>query len=199
MRITQKIFGWFNNQTIVNNNLVVNEQYLSMLLSLPNNPSDINHIVLSLYNSIADDTTVTNKRSVPPEIEEKINYNNVLVYKPLIESNFSENGFFLDEAYNALDYETPGRRKLFLSYINTQYLLVLGQIMNEKDIKEKMLAIESNADTIITKIIDILLIRISKNSSLIEHLSQESITNCVISIVCHAFVDCKVLENPNSQ
>jgi len=199
MGITQKIFGWFNNQTIVNNNLVVDEQFLSMLLSMPNNPSDINQIVLSLYNSITEDTTIISKRNVPPEIEEKINYNNVIVYKPLIESNFSENGFFLDEAYNSLDYETPGRRKLFLSYINTQYLIVLGQIMNEKGVKEKMFVIENNADTIITKIINILLIRISKNSNLIENLSSESITNCVLSIVCHAFVDCKVLENPNNQ
>ena len=199
MGSTQKTFGWHNNQTVVNNNIVVEETYLRHLLTFQNNPSDVNQIVLSLFNAISEEAPTIEKRSLPPEIEEKISFNNVIAYKPLIETNFSENGFYLDAAYEALDTDTPGRRKLFLSYINTQYLLVLGELLKENSGQDKMKVIANKSDTILTKMIDILLMRLANNVNMIEHLSHENITNCVIAIISHAFVDCKVLENPNNQ
>ena len=199
MGIKQIIFGWFNNQTVVNNNIVVDENYLKHLLTFQNNPSDINHVVLSLFNAITEDSSNNDKRNLPPDIDEKINFNNVISYRLTIENNFSENGFFLDSAYEALDSDTPGRRKLFLSYINTQYLLVLGDFIKQNPDQDKMQVIAYNSDTILTKMIDVMLLRLSNDVSMIEHLSQENITNCVIAIVCHAFVDCKVLENTYNQ
>jgi hypothetical protein len=198
MSIIQRIFGFLNTQTIVNNKIVVDEKYLRHLLTFPNNPSDVNQIVLSLYNSISGKYESVGKRNIPPEIEEKISFNNVLSFRALIETNFSENGFYLDSAYEALDSDTPGRRKLFLGFINQLYLSILGDHVKKNPDLDKLTVIRANADTVLVEVINSLLIRISNNSKSIEHISSESIENIVIAIVCHAFVDCKVLENPNS-
>ncbi len=199
MSIIQRIFGFWNNQTIHNNNIIVDKKYLNHLLKFQNNPSDVNHIVLSLYNAITEDKILSGKRILPPKIEEKISFNNVIVYKALIETNFSENGFYLDSAYDALDYDTPGRKKIFLGYINTLYLSILGEHLKNNSTSDKLDVIRKNADNIIIEVINSLLVRIANNSKSIEHISSESVEYNVIAIVCHAFVDCKVLENPNSK
>lgn len=199
MSIIQKIFGFLNNQTIINNKIVVDEKYLRHLLTFQNNPSDVNQIVLTLYNAISEDNANFDKRNLPPEIEEKISFNNVISYKALIETNFSENGFYLDSAYEALDSDTPGRKKLFLGFINQLYLSILGEHIKKNSQLDKLTVIRANADTILVEVINSLLIRISNNVKSIEHISSESIENIVIAIVCHAFVDCKVLENPNNK
>jgi hypothetical protein len=198
MSTSQTIFGWLNNQKVVNNNIVVDEEYLRYLLNFQNNPSDINQVVLSLYNAIIEDETENERRALPPEIEAKISHNNVVAYKLMIENNYSESGFYLDSAYEALDSDTPGRRKIFMRYINSQYLMLLGDYLKDYPATTKMEVINKNADSILTKMVNLLLLRTVSNTSLITHLSQEAITNCVLSIVCHAFVDCKVLENPNN-
>lgn len=195
--IIQRIFGFLNSQTIVNNNIVVDEKYLGSLLNFQNNPSDVNQIVLSLYNAISGDQELFEKRALPPTIDEKINFNNVIIYRPLIETNFSENGFYLDSAYDSLDFDTPGRKKIFLNFINTLYLATLGKYLKENIGVDKLEVIRNNSDNIIVEIINTLLLRISNNQNSIEHISSESIEYNVIAIVCHAFVDCKVLENPN--
>jgi hypothetical protein len=199
MGIEQKIFGFLNSQKIENNNIVVDEKYLRHLLTFENNPSDVNHVVLTLFNTINEDDNASEKRNLPPEIEEKINFNNVVVYRPLIENNYSENGFYLDTAYEALDSDTPGRRKTFLRYLNFLYLTVLGEHLKKQAPLGKLEIIRANADNIIVEVINSLLLRIASNRRAIEHISSESIEYNVIAIVCHAFVDCKVLENPNNQ
>lgn len=199
MDIKQKIFGFLNSQKIENNNIVVDEKYLRHLLTFENNPSDVNHVVLTLFNTINEVDNATEKRNLPPEIEEKINFNNVVAYRPLIENNYSENGFYLDTAYEALDSDTPGRRKTFMRYLNLLYLTVLGEHLKKQAPLGKLEIIRANADNIIVEIINSLLLRIASNGKAIEHISSESIEYNVIAIVCHAFVDCKVLENPNNQ
>jgi len=199
MNIVQRIFGFLNSQTVVNNNITVDEKYLSHLLKFQNNPSDVNQIVLSLYNAITSDASSTESRALPPEIEEKINFNNVVTYRPLIETNFSENGFYLDSAYESLDFDTPGRKKIFLGFINSLYLTTLGEYLMKSPAIDKLEVIRNNADNIIVKVINTLLLRIANNSNTIEHISSESVEYNVIAIVCHAFVDCKVLENPNKK
>lgn len=199
MKIIQRIFGFLNNQSIENNTIVVDEKYLKQLLKFQNNPSDVNQVVLSLYNAIIGDTTTNEKRALPPEIEEKISYNNVVVYKPLIETNFSENGYYLDSAYEALDYDTPGRKKIFLGYINSLYLAILGEHLKKNATLDKIEIIRNNSDNILVEVINTMLLKIANNPQTIEHISSESIEYNVIAIVCHAFVDCKVLENPNNK
>jgi hypothetical protein len=198
MNIVQRVFGILNKQTVVNNNIVLDDKYLKQLLKFENNPSDVNQVVLSLYNVILEDVVINEKRNMPPEIQDKLNHNNVVSYKPLIETHYSENGYYLDAAYEALDSDTPGRKKAFLNYINSIYQLILGNYLKNNPGIERLELIRANADNIIIEVVNNLLIRIANHPKSIEHISSESIEYNIIAIVCHAFVDCKVLENPNN-
>ncbi|MCL9805706.1 hypothetical protein NAT51_09240 [Flavobacterium amniphilum] len=196
MENNQTIFGFGNKQEITQ--LIVDDKYLNRLISLPNNPADLNKLVLHIYNDIVDNENQFEKRSLPPDIDDKLDFNNVLTYRFLIESNYSENAYYLENAYESLNSETPGRKKVFLNYINSLYLQALGGLLKENPKMKKMEIINQFADTIISNVISSLLISISTNTKDIAHLSAESINLNVFTIVCHAFVDCKVLENPNN-
>jgi hypothetical protein len=195
---TQGIIGFNNNQTIINTNIIVDDKYIASLLVFQNNPSVVNQVILLLYNSLAERDVVDNKLNLPPLIEQKIDFNNVLTYKELIKVIYSENGFFIDSAYDALDTETPGRKKVFLKFINSLYLIELGELGAEQPTLTKIELIRKNADRIITNVVNRLLLRAATNPKDIQHIPHESIEFNIIAIVIHAFVDCKVLENPNS-
>jgi hypothetical protein len=199
MDIKQKIFGFLNSQKFENNNIIVDEKYIRQLLNYENNPSDVNQVVLILFNTIKEDDNNVYRKNLPPGIEEKIIFNNVVSNRPLIEICYSENGFYLDTAYEALDSDTPGRRKLFMRYLNLLYLKILGAYLKNNTSLDKIETIRENADNILVEIINSLLLKIANNTKAIEHISSESIEYNVIAIVCHAFVDCKILENPNNQ
>lgn len=193
---SQKIVGFGNKQEITQ--IIVDERYVNQLIALPNNPSDLNRLVLHIYDGILGNDSQYEKRSLPPDIEQKLEFNNVNTYRFLIESNYSENAFYLENAYQALDSEIPGRKKVFLNYINFLYLESLGNIAKENKGMTKMEIINTYADTIISNVISSLMIKVSTNTNEIKHLSSESINYNIVTIVCHAFVDCKVLENPNN-
>jgi hypothetical protein len=192
----QSIFGFNNKQEITQ--LIVDDKYIHRLISLPNNPADLNKLVLHIYNGIVDNENQYERRNLPPDIDEKLDFNNVLTYRFLIESNYSENAYYLENAYDSLNSETPGRKKVFLNYINSLYLQVLGDLIKKNQGMKRMEIVNQFADTIISDVISSLLISIASNTKEISHLSSESVNLNVFTIVCHAFVDCKVLENPNS-
>lgn len=192
----QLIFGFGNDQSITQ--YIVDEKFFNQLLTFPNNPADLNELVLHIYEGIVDNDSQYEKRSLPPEIDEKLHFNNVSTYRFLIESNYSENAYYLEKAYEALDVESPGRKRVFLNYINSLYLMSLGDLLGENPGLSKMEIIRKDADAIISKVISALALKLSANTKGIEHLSSESINLNIFTIVCHAFVDCKVLENPNN-
>ncbi len=198
--ITQTTFGFLNNQTIIENAVVVDDKYLQRLLSLPNNPSDTNAVVLALFLAIEENSDLYEKKLLPPEIEKKIEFNNLELYREHIEENYCENAFFIDSAYDALDSDTPGRKNRFLKYINSCYKTIVGNHLKSAGSGVvRMDVIRANADSIFTQVVNNLLLKIASNSNTIGHLSSENIELNVIALVCHAFVDCKVLENPNQR
>lgn len=193
---SQSVFGFNNKQEITQ--IVVDDKYIQQLILLPNNPNDLNKLVLLIYNGITDNDSQYERRSLPPDIDEKLNFNNVLTYRFLVESNYSENAYYLENAYASLNTETPGQKKVFLNYINSIYLKVLGDLFQDNSTMSKKELINKFADTIISNVISSLLISIGANNKDVSHLSGESINLNIFTIVCHAFVDCKVLENPNN-
>lgn len=197
MTLKQSSFGFGNSQKIENTTYVVDPEYLKHLLKFENSPSDLNQVVLALFGAMDVGTDQQDPRALPPEIAEKIKFNNVTVFKLIIEENFSENGFFLDNAFNALDSDTPGRKQAFMKFIRNQYLLILGKYQKEHQCSSPVETAQKFADEVITDITQELLLRIAGNAKALGHISKENIELIVLTIVCHAFVDCKVLENPN--
>ncbi|MGG7468314.1 hypothetical protein [Chryseobacterium arthrosphaerae] len=177
-------------------NLTVDEKYLNEILTMSNHPSVLNMVVLELFNNINDDNFRIDLKTYPhPEVENKILYNNITKYRFKIETLYSENAFFIEEAYNSLDYESPGNKKLLLNYLNSIYLEVLGSISNDvTKTKIEIIKENNNGDSIIEQIISRLLVSVS---SLFGSVSKESLILSITIIVYHAFVECKILENPN--
>ena len=194
MNNSQKAIGFGNSQNITN--IVFDENYLQHLLQFTNNPSDVNLVVLTLYDSIVKSEDIQVSRNPPPEIDIKISHNNVVTFKDVILTNYSENGYFLEVAYKALDSEVPGRKTYFLKYINNLYNQEVGALIKENSNLSKIEVVRLHSDNIISKLIIILLSKIATNNKQVAHLSRETIELNVVIIICHAFVDCKILENP---
>ncbi len=190
----QSSFGFGNYQSITN--LVVDEKYLQEILIMANHPSILNKVVLELFNNINDrNFDVDISLTEHPDVENKILHNNIKKYRFKIEALYSENAFFIENAYNVLDYETPGNKKLLLDYLNSIYLETLGEIGNDsKKTKIEIIQEDANGDLIIEHIINKLLISVS---SLFNEIAKEQLVLSITIIVYHAFVECKILENPN--
>ena len=72
-------------------------------------------------------------------------------------------------------------------------------LSNDTSGRSRIEVIRENSDRIFSDVIKSLLMRVALNSTSINHLSSENIELNIIALVCHAFVDCRVLENPNKK
>lgn len=134
--------------------------------------------------------------NIPFEIENKIDYNNVKKYKVILE----EYGTYLTpvETYlNWMDENTPWRKNKLLKKIRLLYLDILfnlnkGWISNIDFIKK-----DNNSDLIIDEIKSLIF---SKYNTFNNNntISQEDLEISIIVILCKAFTECKILENPNN-
>lgn len=177
-------------------NLVVEEKYLSEILTMSNHPSVLNMVILALFDNISKVKFNLDINTYPhPDVENKILHNNIKRYRFKIESLYSENAFYIDGAYESLDSESPGNKKLLLDYLNAIYLEVLGEISDDlSKTKIEIIKENNNGDSIIEKIINRLLVSVS---SLFNSVAKEQLILSITIIVYHAFVECKILENPN--
>ena len=171
------------NDVIVNNYPYLQQKlpnYLSLVIGrlekvLDNNPPSLNS--LELY-----------------EINEKIIHNKVIVYKEVIE-NYGNYGAIVDSIYETLDDGKPNAKSRFLRSINVKYIKLVGELISQNEGKEKQELICIFADSIIEKIIDILRVDFMGSANG-DSIMGEDLDICLVIIVCKAFIDCKILENP---
>ncbi len=188
--------GFGNQQHLNLTTINVDEKYLNEILTMSNHPSILNKVILTLFDNINNENFKVDLETYPhPDVENKILHNNIKKYRFKIESLYSENAFFIETAYESLDSESPGNKKLLLDYLNSIYLEILGSISDDhRKTKIEIIKENNNGDSIIEQIINKLLISIS---SLFDSVAKEQLILSVTIIVYHAFVECKILENPN--
>lgn len=194
MSNTQKAIGSGINQTI--NTIVVDEKYISEILSLSNHPSHLNQVILSLFESIKtiDISNGVNNLS-HPRVNDKIAHNNIKKYRFKIEAIYSENCFIIESAYENLDSYNPGNKKILLDYINSLYLEILGEISSDvSKSKIEIINENDNGDLILEKVLNKLILSVF---NLHNDIPKENLVLSLTIIVYHAFVECKILENPN--
>lgn len=177
-------------------NLTVDEKYLKEILTMSNHPSVLNMVILALFNNINNEKFKIDLNIDPhPDVENKILHNNIKKYRFQIEDLYSENAFFIEDAYTSLDSESPGNKKLLLDYLNSIYLEILGGISDDLNkTKIEIIKENNNGDSIIEQIINRLLVSVS---SLFGSVAKEQLILSITIVVYHAFVECKILENPN--
>ncbi|WP_061249765.1 ABC-three component system protein [Leptospira alstonii] len=126
-------------------------------------------------------------------ITEKIEYNSVIEYKPVIEELKIYQGK-LNIIYNEIEANGSNKKHCLLLNIRNTYLKVKGQFLKKNQGQSELQVIRDNSDAIIKTIENTLYEEIDKSNNINQN--QETI-KCGISIVLiDAFIRCKVLEEP---
>ena len=147
----------------------------------------INHISsISLDN--VDILTSTNIYSPG----KKIDYNKVIVYKPILEQYKVYHGK-LNKIYSEIEKQGSFKKELLLQNIHKLYLKAKGEILGEDSTIEK---IRENADKLIELVENFLWKLFEKSPNAKEDIPFEAVNIGMKIIIVDAFVRCKILEEP---
>jgi hypothetical protein len=143
--------------------------------------SALNDIIKLIGNKLFD-TQVSDVQTVPNP-QEKIQYNNIIRYKPIIEEYKVYQGK-LNKLYEEIEKAGSTRKEFLLLNIKNIYL-------EEKATFDTIDKIRANADNIIDKIKD-------KLWKLVENtdLDREVIEVALTILIVDAFMRCNILEEP---
>lgn len=130
------------------------------------------------------------------KMNEKLEYNSVVEYKPIIEE-FSSYYYMCDNYLNIYDDSNIRGKTKILRWVHMSYLRAKGKVLSEnRGTGEKEIdIIRRNSDRIIhivsDKIYDIVV-----NSKGIEKIDIEDIELGIACFTCYCFMECKILEKP---
>jgi hypothetical protein len=154
---------------------------------LTRNPSALNIIVGFVGNRIFDDR-ITEEPTHAPDTADKILYNNVVLFKPVIEEYAVYQGK-LNKLYEEIEKQGSTKKEFVLQNIKSIYLKEKGKY---KDLEE----IKANADIIIENVENELWKIIENSSNPISDLPIEAIKIGLLIIMVDAFMRCNILEEP---
>ncbi|EES6292708.1 TPA: hypothetical protein SI670_003960 [Escherichia coli] len=166
-------------------------------------------IFMDLVGILVDTNVIdsrTNNDYEPYDIENKIDFNDVIKHRERIE------GFYLyssmiDKAYETLNESMPTAKETALKNINSRYLDCRGNLLlqhreaykrckNAQERNDLMIQlVREFADWIIDCVIEHI-IKKCQNSLMAINYTSEDIEFHASFIVYHAFVECKILEKP---
>ena len=146
----------------------------------------INQIGSSLLNSEFE-----NIDKKAPNTEEKIHYNNLITYKPIIEEYSIFQGK-LNSIYEEIEKQGSSRKSILLQNIKSLYLKEKGKYHSIEVIREHADLIFENVENEIWRILDL-------SSNLSPNLPIESIRIGILIVMVDAFMRCKILEEPIKQ
>jgi len=149
-------------------------------------PSALNNIIMLLGRKIYE-TPTTNDTMNAPDSENKISYNNIIRYKPIIKSYVAYQGK-LNKIYGEIEEQGSYHKETILKNINTLYLREKGKYQTFEEIK-------TNADIIIENIEKKLWEIVNTSSNEID-LDYETIALSILVILVDAFMRCNILEEP---
>ncbi len=183
----QSISGNNNNlagrDVNINNNFIDNIQKKSAIIA---------KVIAMLSSKMVNNVLETIDASVTPAIEEKIEYNNLVKYKPFIEKYVSYGGI-IESICNGLDVDKPNSKTRMFEYIHSLYLLERGELYLKN--AESVDVVKNNSDYIIDHIY--LKLRSSLNECLgLDGIEEEDIHLGVTVLIVLAFIECKILERP---
>ena len=182
--IKQNIVGDHNKQTIIKNyhNHVGN---ISTLLGE----------ILPEISKIVHNRKEKENDIIPYNIEEKVQYNNISSPLKEIIEDFGQYEQKINTIYDEHENHNPGFKTKILQYFKIKYIFKKDELLiNYKD-KNSMQVIQSNSNKITHEIFYEFLENL-KNANNIS-ISMEELQSCALTIVCHAFINCKILEKPN--
>ncbi|KTD65344.1 ABC-three component system protein [Legionella spiritensis] len=130
----------------------------------------------------------------PYSVKDKIEYNNIKSFKEILQE-YGQYGFKIDTLYEEYDNHTPGFIRSVFQYFRTKYLLKKEQLisLNENG-EDPQLIIKRNSDNIIRDIFKQFVVEIKTVKNI--EINMEALDTCALCVVCHALINCKILEKP---
>ncbi len=180
-----------NNNTINingNNNIVAGGDII--VKNIQRLPSLLGSILPSLIEAI--DTFDESKQppSKPYEIDNKINFNNLYVYKNSIEK-YGLFGNIIDSIMENLDTSKPMSKKKIFRYLEKKYVDTIANLNLNNQSKIEIIKIKS--DDIFKKTMS--QINDDLKGADTGDVSMEDLEICILVITCYGFINCKIMEN----
>jgi len=180
------------NQSIDgNNNTQINIGEVKNQLS---NTSSIIATALPRIAALVNSSEVDQNDTIPFEIEQKISHNNLKAFKEILD-DYVLFGPKVDEIYNEFENNSPGFKNSISRYFKNKYHLVRNNLVANANGSSVIDVVKANSDRILSDIIKELKIDLQSSNNL--SLKVEEIETCAVTVVCHAFTMCKILEKPN--
>ncbi len=175
--------------------------YSPITINVTNNKSEIDSLLKPLLIEMVDSvkTSYRNRATeLPPDIEEKIDYNRVKVFKDDLRDAINY-VIIIDEMIENLNHEDEDAADSILWSINQRYRdikkeLFLEHKIDPSDHKQVIKCINSHADIIINAVKD----SIESDIPSVEGKKIEIVRFCILLIVCYGFITCNILERPIS-
>lgn len=134
---------------------------------------------------------------LPFEIDNKLDYNNVIIYKQIVE-DYAFYSALINDAYIAIAEIKPNCRDTVMRIINREYRKIRASLLINVDSHDMMSVIKLNSDSIIENVLKILKEKLFEANNLNSELHNETIDIAIEMIVGDAFINCKILENPSA-
>ncbi len=147
-------------------------------------PTVLSKVVSSIGSQLFD-SSLSEEPINAPDLEEKIKYNNVLAYKPIIEMYKVYQGK-LNKVYQEIENQGSTKKEFVLKNIKTLYLREKGKYTNFSQIR-------GNADVIFRNIENELRNRVN---NLENEMHLEALEMSILVVMVDAFMRCEILEEP---
>lgn len=150
-------------------------------------PSALNVIIGFIGSRIFENEIIT-EPSNAPDTEDKILYNNVVLFKPRIQEYAAYQGK-LNKLYEEIEKQGSTKKEFVLQNIKTIYLKEKGKFSNIDEIR-------ANADSIIESVENELWKILDNSSNPNLDLPIEAIKISLLIVMVDAFMRCNILEEP---
>ena len=189
--INQRIDGGVGNQQAAGN--IINHNYPPDTQKLT---SSLSNVLPKIAASVSSShPTQTYER--PSEIQAKIDHNNLGSYKIWIDS-YGQYAQDIEAIYDEIDSDKPGTKNKILGDIRAKYVEAKRQVLSATSpglAPDKILEIvRSNSDKLVEMVAAAIKAQILASNT--EPLEAEDIEPGILGVVCHAFINCRILENP---
>lgn len=153
----------------------------NLIAKYPSALSDvINFIGMQLFDNDSSEEPLS-----APDPEQKINYNNIREYKPIIETYKVYQGK-LNKIYQEIEKQGSTRKEIVLKNINSLYLREKGKYLDFEELIE-------NSDNVFRNIEEELWKRITITEG---NIPFEAIEMSLLVVMVDAFMRCEILEEP---
>lgn len=176
---------------ITNTNI---ERLIVNISSVRNKPAKIARVIAQLAKEVSTEIPEQYSAVSFYKITDKINYNNVVYYRRIID-RYGFFGGIVESICEKLDVDKPNSKSRIFEYITYLYISEKAAICGSSSEEECLKLIQQSADSIIRNIFNILF-KLVVNSKDLEGIDAEDIEISLIILITVAFINCKILEKP---